>query len=407
MKLTILKHPVSFQSLLWGLCCVALTLVVFFMKSANSQQDIQNLFEKVAQQQTTAFKEQLDRHLYNAHNVGLFFESSDHISWDEFETFLYPVIKQNPEIRSIAWIPKLTTDQRRSFESEMRSYGFEGFNFMTLTPDRQWKVEGPQPVYYPVYFTKPYYHDRNFLGLNLSGFPAKMQLFDKIFADGNPVAAPVLSLEGQAVEPGTHCIYVPVYYPRRITSTPDGRQANLQGFVGVYLDMNKFLAINLRQCTHDIRLEYARLLETISISPGNDEGCCHAVNARSHANTLAYHATVPLADKSVCLNVTPGNSFLKEYRSLSHWAILPPGLIISVLIVLYLSNLQNRHQTAEKLVVERTCQLQKQKEKADAMARQALAASKAKSEFLSNMSHEIRTPLNSIIGFSEIGRAHV
>ena len=33
---------------------------------------------------------------------------------------------------------------------------------------------------------------------------------------------------------------------------------------------------------------------------------------------------------------------------------------------------------------------------------EALAASRAKSEFIGNMSHELRTPLNSIIGFSEI-----
>jgi PAS domain S-box-containing protein len=36
--------------------------------------------------------------------------------------------------------------------------------------------------------------------------------------------------------------------------------------------------------------------------------------------------------------------------------------------------------------------------------KEALAASRAKSEFLSNMSHEIRTPMNAIIGMTAIGR---
>ncbi|MCP4117597.1 MAG: histidine kinase [Desulfobacteraceae bacterium] len=49
----------------------------------------------------------------------------------------------------------------------------------------------------------------------------------------------------------------------------------------------------------------------------------------------------------------------------------------------------------EKMVKERTRQLETQKERAE-------AASLAKSEFLANMSHEIRTPLNLIMGFSEI-----
>ena len=47
---------------------------------------------------------------------------------------------------------------------------------------------------------------------------------------------------------------------------------------------------------------------------------------------------------------------------------------------------------------------------------EAIAANKAKSDFLASMSHELRTPLNSVIGFTnillknkdgQIGRAHV
>lgn len=38
---------------------------------------------------------------------------------------------------------------------------------------------------------------------------------------------------------------------------------------------------------------------------------------------------------------------------------------------------------------------------------EALAASKAKSEFLSNMSHDIRTPMNAIVGMTAIARANI
>ncbi|MDO6443378.1 CHASE domain-containing protein [Marinobacter sp. 2_MG-2023] len=71
--------------------------------------------------------------------------------------------------------------------------------------------------------------------------------------------------------------------------------------------------------------------------------------------------------------------------------ILVSGLIINGLILAAFLLLSNAKRRAEQEVIEKTAELNMQKQEAE-------SAVKVKAAFLANMSHEIRTPMNAIIG---------
>lgn len=336
-----------------------------------------------------------DDHIGEVEDIRDFFENSEFISRDEFRSFTISMIRDNPEIRAVCWIPRVEFADRGAYELKARMEGFEGFQFRCVSdetcPDGQ-----SYPYCYPIFYCEPFVGNEGIFGLDLSDVPAWRLFLENVSDCGE--LFPREGFELFETGPDYLTLVCPVYKKNGIKFTVEGRRKCLDGFVVCILDSSQGLGGRLDDRYRNLAVQLTNASQTVG-----DDHLFYSTVKDAHIDTFPHRSeSIFLGNHQWWLTVFQVDDYLEALNKYVPAVVLLVGVVLTGLAGLYLSNLIYQKGRTENLVAQRTQELNEEKEKARRWAEKAEEASRIKSLFLANMSHEIRTPMNSIIGFTEL-----
>ena len=164
-----------------------------------------------------------------------FYHASEEVRRDEFGIFVKRMLKRNPGLQALEWVPKVTNDALPRFVDAARKDGLHNFEIKEKDPQGKLIQRSEQTEYFPVYYLEPYHGNEPALGFDAASEPRRRAILDRSRDSGLVIATEQIRLVQEKDSQAGFVVFVPVYLKGASTNTVEERHNNLQGFfVGIF-----------------------------------------------------------------------------------------------------------------------------------------------------------------------------
>ena len=160
-----------------GIAAIGVILSVLFFVAARTlhQQAVDKEFAARATERMIAIDRTVEEYVDVLHAFGGFFDASDFVDREDFETFASTLLVRHAGIQALEWIPRVRNLQRADYEQAAREDGLNTFVFTELNADSEMVPASRRDEYHPVYYASPIDGNERALGFDLSSNPARRQ----------------------------------------------------------------------------------------------------------------------------------------------------------------------------------------------------------------------------------------
>ncbi|PXA04982.1 hypothetical protein DDZ13_03175 [Coraliomargarita sinensis] len=381
--------------------------ILYYTIYTSTQKLDNTRFAEIVDDVTEAVDKRLSTYTDALISAAGLYANSDKLERHEWRSFVQQqrLGERYPGINGIGYIIPVRSDQVDAFVESVRSEGVADFQVKNVP-----NVEAPPAdelgfSHYIISYIEPLESNKQALGLNVASEINRQRAGATARDTGNASMTDRIILVQDGEERPGFLIYYPMYQPGLPLQTVAQRQAAFIGWSYAPFITELFFDGMLKARSEQIDFV---IFDDTEISEGALVYATQQDAASTISGSFEKVSQMSLAGQIFTFGWNRGGSFNESSAApaITTAASLVLGTCFLVILVV---NLQNTTRNANRIVEQRTAELQEannhlrlevyERKKAEAKAEDA---NHAKSNFLATMSHEIRTPMNSVLGFTEL-----